>query len=838
MWQTGQTPIPGYKLEKFLGRGNFGEVWQASSPGGTKCALKFLNLRERQGRKELRAIQRLKQIRHANLMPFNAMWLLDEQQRVVPDDHLDSAHPFMEDTQRQTLVPTPQIPEQDKPKTLVIAMPVAEGNLLQLLQERRKLGQGIPVEELLVYMMDAARALDYLNSQRHEYAGEIVAVQHGDVKPENLVLLGGSVLLCDFGVARTLGTGSATRGTSLGGSLAYMAPECMAGQTSIHADQFSLAISYVELRTGHLPFADDSMSQIIEDRRKGHLNLEGLSPGEARVIQRACSANPDKRFGSSVELIEALRTAVLGVAPATRNFNWLALTTVASLCLATGLLVWAFYDPSADPVVDPVGGPIAEAVDDPVAGSVVESPVDPIVESPAMKTGEQFFLEAQALLQAPDVSPAQLAEATKLYHSALAHEFPAEVPASRRMGIQDDVVRKKSYPAGMRRQLGQLVAVYPETLRVMVLGGDGRSLVDLGDDPTHQSIPWDHPEPIASIHWLDQSHLLVTDLANNLWRLNLETLHSEKIATGVVRVVSSPLTGIALAASDYDDTGKSSLLQVRSSSERQILMPEGRPEMFIPLLGIDLKGQCGTVFEQFEKAGTGIVLQFDLASEPSSTLVDTGIEPYCCTCMRVGDNCYAILGGKSPDHASGLAVLRLQANDNSANLTFPTDAAQQSVFEGSDRYVRSLATCVLPDESGGLLAAGHDIGVGSSTTELWEIPPNGIASFQAFVGQETSGPDISALAFDAKGQWLVRGTSWGEVRLTKLSAPELDFQLMSDDYQEEVLQVQIVEDKLIATFKDATILIWNFYECQMVYEAHVDAHQPLPTPVNFRPQAG
>ncbi|MCC7335878.1 MAG: protein kinase [Pirellulaceae bacterium] len=826
MWQTGQTPIPGYKLEKFLGRGNFGEVWQASSPGGTKCALKFLNLRERQGRKELRAIQRLKQIRHANLMPFNAMWLLDEQQRVVPDDHLDSSHPFMEDTQRQTLVSTPQIPEQDKPKTLVIAMPVAEGNLLELLQERRKLGQDIPVEELLVYMMDAARALDYLNSQRHEYAGEIVAVQHGDVKPENLVLLGGSVLLCDFGVARTLGTGSATRGTSLGGSLAYMAPECMAGQTSVHSDQFSLAISYVELRTGRLPFADDSMSQIIEDRRKGHLDLEELSPAEARVIQRACSANPDKRFGSSVEMIEALRTAVLGVAPATRNFNWLALATLVGLCLATGLLFWTFYEPSADPIVDSSADPI------------VDSSADPVGEPPAMKMGEKYFLEAKALLRSPDVSPAQLADATKLYLSALAHDFPSEVPASRRMGIQDDVAREKNYPAVMRRQLGQLVAVHPESLRVLVLGDDGRSLVDPGDAPPHPSISWDQPEPIASIHWLDQSHLLITDLATNLWRLNLETRQAEKIATGVLRVVSSPLSGTALTASSSDDTGKSSLMRVRTSTEHQIRMPESRPEMFIPLLGIDLKGQWGTVFEQFEKAGTGIVLQFDLASEPPSTLVDTGIEPYCCTCLRVGDNCYAIVGGKSPDHASGLAVLRLQANDNSTNVTFPTDAAQQNVFEGSDRFVRSLATCVLPDESGGLLAAGHDIGVGSSTTELWEIQPNGIVSFQAFVGQETSGPEISALAFDAKGQWLVRGTSWGEVRLTKLSTPELDFQLMSDDYQEEVLQVQIVEDKLIATFKDATILIWNFYECQMVYEAHVKANRPFPTPVNFRPQAG
>lgn len=33
---------------------------------------------------------------------------------------------------------------------------------------------------------------------------------------------------------------------------------------------------------------------------------------------------------------------------------------------------------------------------------------------------------------------------------------------------------------------------------------------------------WDQPEPIASIRWFDQSHLLITDLATNLWRANLD----------------------------------------------------------------------------------------------------------------------------------------------------------------------------------------------------------------------------------------------------------------------------------------------------------------------------
>lgn len=810
MLQTGQTPIPGYKLEKFLGRGNFGEVWQASSPGGTKCALKFLNLRERQGRKELRAIQRLKQIRHANLMPFNAMWLLDEQQRIVPDDQLDASHPFMEDTQRQTLVSTPQLPEEDKPKTLVIAMPVAEGNLLELLQQRQKLGQGIPVEELLVYMMDAARALDFLNTQRHEYAGEIVAVQHGDVKPENLVLLGGSVMLCDFGVARTLGTGSDTRGTSLGGSLAYMAPECLAGQTSNHSDQFSLAISYVELRTGHLPFADESMSQVIEDRRKGNLDLKGLSPEEARAIRRACSVNPDKRFGSSVELVEALRAAALGVPPAARNFKWPALALLATLCLAAGLLIWALSEPR----------------------------VDPIVDLPPAKTGQQYFLEAKAVLQKPEVSPAQLAEATELYLSALARDFPAEVPAPRRLGIQDDALRDAVYPAVNRRRLGQLVAVHPETHRILLVGDDGQSLVEPSNDSQDQRFPLRLPDPIASIHWLDQSHLLIRDLATNLWRLDLETQHQEKLATGVVRVVSSPGSRIAMSASDYDETGKSSLLQIQSNDIEQLRLPADRSDMISPLLGIDPRGQWGILFEEIEKAGTGIVWQFDVAGEPSSALVETGIEPYCCTCLRVGANCFAIVGGKSPEQAAGLAIVRLAANDNSADVIFPAVADQQNIFEGTDRFVRSLATYVPPDESSGLLAAGQDISVGSPATELWRLQPDGSTSYQGVVGQETLSPSISALAFGAEGEWLVRGTSWGEVRLTKLSAPQLDFQLMSEEYQEGVLQVQFVEDKIIATFADATILIWNFYECQMVYEAHASQNQPLPTPVYVRPQAG
>lgn len=813
MWQTGQTPIPGYTLEKFLGRGNFGEVWQATSPGGTKCALKFLNLRERQGRKELRAIQRLKLIRHANLMPFNAMWLLDERQRLIPDDQLDSSHPLMDDTRRQTLVATPQVAEEDQPKTLVIAMPVAEGNLLELLHERQAVGQEIPVDELLVYIMDAARALDYLNSQRHEYAGELFAVQHGDVKPENLVLLGGSVMLCDFGVARTLGAGADTRGTSLGGSLAYMAPECLAGESSPHSDQFSLALSYVELRTGKLPFEEDSISQIIEDRRGGQLKLEGLSAAEERVIRRACSVNPNKRFSSNVALVDALRAALLDTAPVAKRYGWLKLTAVVVSCLALGIALWAIYEHPAPPAP-----PIAR-------------------EAPA-KTGKQYFSEAMSLLQRPDVLPAQLAQATALYLSALANDFPAEVPAPRRMGFQDATLREQVYPQIRRRRLGQLVAIHPKTLRALVLGGDGRSLVEPAYDLRDTLFPLELDAPIASVYWLDESQLLIVDLQTNLWRLSLEPLQLEQIATAVLQVASSPLEGIAISASDDEGAGASELLVLRSGATQRVSLPAARSRIVSPLLGIDPAGVWGTVFEEIEKSGTGILVRLDSAGAPTTALVESDIEPYCCTCLRIGSECFVIVGGKSPNHDSGLAILRLPTDGNAATVTFPQATASQSLFAKSDRSVRTLATHVAVDQPTALLAAGQDTSADTPATELWQIQSDGAASFQGLVGQATQGPSISALAFDDSGQWLVRGTSYGEVRLTKLSNPQIDFELMSQDYLEEVIQIQIVDGQLMVAFADATVLIWNFYECQMIYEAHVSRDQPLPSIVPARPQAG
>ena len=70
MLRRGEEPIPGYRLERLLGRGGFGEVWRATAPGGTRTALKFLNVAGKHGLKEFRAVQRVKNIIHPHLVPI------------------------------------------------------------------------------------------------------------------------------------------------------------------------------------------------------------------------------------------------------------------------------------------------------------------------------------------------------------------------------------------------------------------------------------------------------------------------------------------------------------------------------------------------------------------------------------------------------------------------------------------------------------------------------------------------------------------------------------------------------------------------------------------------
>ncbi|MDA0660687.1 MAG: protein kinase, partial [Planctomycetota bacterium] len=349
MLRPGDEPVRGYRLEAFLGKGQYGEVWRARSPGGAKAALKFLDLGGRSGWKEFRAVQRVKEIRHANLMPITALWVFDKDGNLIDDAIVDSilatdAGDRATKRSSQTLRNTLQAgaDNQPLPRQLIVASLLGDRNLLELLEHYQQQGKsGIPVDELLAYMEQAAKGIDFLNTAQHDLGQGPVAIQHCDIKPENIMLVGDSVLVCDFGLASVLTDAqAAATATGMVGSLAYMSPECVSRKPSWASDQYSLAISYIELRTGELPFAEKTFASVLDSIRNSKLDLSHVTTAEAHVLRRATASVPAERFPTAAAMVAALKRAqasdaIQVVTPAKNRL----LPLLAALSLG-GLTVW------------------------------------------------------------------------------------------------------------------------------------------------------------------------------------------------------------------------------------------------------------------------------------------------------------------------------------------------------------------------------------------------------------------------------------------------------------------------------------------------------------------
>jgi serine/threonine protein kinase len=312
-FKAGEEPVPGYRLAKFIGRGGFGEVWRAVGPGRTEVALKMIALDRKQGMKEFKSLRLVKRIHHPNLVPILAFWLVDADGVPLDDESIDLLGSNLLDSRQVGSATATMQFNVARAELLIIAMGLGEQNLLDVLKEYQAKGlTGIPLEELLDYMEGSARAIDFLNTPRHNLGGaQPAAIQHCDIKPQNIMLVGDAVQVCDFGLARSL---SDVRSTSVAASIAYGAPELFWENKPTHAtDQYSLAITYYELRTGHLPFgADAAAIEVMQAHRDGKLDLHYLNDAERAVIKRATDPSPSGRFERTIDMVRALQRASHG----------------------------------------------------------------------------------------------------------------------------------------------------------------------------------------------------------------------------------------------------------------------------------------------------------------------------------------------------------------------------------------------------------------------------------------------------------------------------------------------------------------------------------------------
>jgi len=312
-YQSGDEPIGGYRLIEFLGRGGFGEVWKAYAPGRTLVALKLIRLDQRHVLRELDALRLVKLIRHPNLVSILAFWLKDAAGGLLVDADEESALKAI----HQATTPTSgkkrtsagsATPAVQRPHELILAMGLGDRNLSDRLQECHARGlAGIPPAELFGYLEDAARAIDFLNQPTHDLGAGPIAIQHCDIKPQNILIVSGAAQVCDFGLAQALGQAT---GEAAAGSPAYAAPETLLKQQpSPFTDQYSLAISYAELRTGKLPLPHRSFQEVYDAHTQGNLDFTNLSQAEQAVLKRATARNPEERFPTVRQMVQELRQA-------------------------------------------------------------------------------------------------------------------------------------------------------------------------------------------------------------------------------------------------------------------------------------------------------------------------------------------------------------------------------------------------------------------------------------------------------------------------------------------------------------------------------------------------
>ena len=358
-YKPGDMILPGYRLVGQLGKGGFGEVWKATAPGGMGVAIKVIsNLGRREGAREYRALRTVKDIRHAHIVPMFGVWLKTSDGRLLDEDEAAKVGGRMLNTdpgQRVTLDPQTASPLEQL--ELVIAMGLGDQTLFDRLRSEP---EGLDVGEVLVWLRQAALAIDHFNRGSAGVERTQSAVQHCDIKPQNMLLVGNVVQVCDFGLARVQGEVRATANNLL--SIAYAAPEMTQRpyDPSPATDQYSLAVTYHELRTARLPYAGPagesatgelSALELLRAKAEGRLDLSAVSPGEERVLRRALSTDPTDRFGSCEEFIDALDFAVERAnandqgagEPAAASFPWLkaALLGAGSL-VALGLAAVLF----------------------------------------------------------------------------------------------------------------------------------------------------------------------------------------------------------------------------------------------------------------------------------------------------------------------------------------------------------------------------------------------------------------------------------------------------------------------------------------------------------------
>lgn len=310
MYAAGQLIAQRYRVERELGAGGFGEVFEATDvTTGKHVAIKVTRPDDGQ-----------------DYLPATKARFQREARAV---EQLESPHTVR------------LLDAGDSGGKLFMAFEMVPGeDLRQLLERERRLQPAMAVHVL-------RQLLDSLGEAHR------AGILHRDIKPENIRVFATDnnpmfVKLLDFGLARPTeqgAPGGITKTGELLGTPRYMSPEQLKAEPLTPAsDIYSLGIVLLEMLLGSAAIQGGGLADQFDRMRTGHVfsspELRRIGPELARVIERMTAVDPDQRFQSADAVLATWTTTAK---PTSRNRASILVAATAAavvLLVAALLLVW------------------------------------------------------------------------------------------------------------------------------------------------------------------------------------------------------------------------------------------------------------------------------------------------------------------------------------------------------------------------------------------------------------------------------------------------------------------------------------------------------------------
>ena len=274
-----------YRIVREIGRGGMGIVYEAVQESlGRHVALKVLPRHSLLDPKKLARFQREAQaaaaLHHSNIVPVFGV-----------GEH-DGLHYYV-----MQLIPGEGLHE-------VLARLRQGASWSEILRRDDGSRHDTDWREVARLGVQAADALDY--AHKH-------GTLHRDVKPANILLdAQGTIWLTDFGLAKLVEQNNLTSTGDLVGTLQYLAPESLHGQTDARSDVYSLGLTLYELLTRTPPFPESNPARLLQQVSMHEpVRPRKLNPALPRdvetIVLKAIAREPERRYQSAGDLAEDLR---------------------------------------------------------------------------------------------------------------------------------------------------------------------------------------------------------------------------------------------------------------------------------------------------------------------------------------------------------------------------------------------------------------------------------------------------------------------------------------------------------------------------------------------------